>query len=225
MKDILHFIQAGGFVMYPLLVMSFVSIAVIVERCLAYRSLGATSPGLAEEVNRLCRERRYSEALAACAGRGGPVAACLAEVIRSRHLPVEQVERRVEEAGQRYFARMERFLPVLETSTTIAPLLGLLGTILGMVGTFNAIAAARSRQNSDAILAGIGEALYATATGIVVAIVAFVAYNAFTARAQTVTSETEGAVTSLLNVLTEPGLVEVDEADPRALREPAGAGR
>jgi biopolymer transport protein ExbB len=138
---------------------------------------------------------------------------------------VEQLERRVEEVGQGFFRRMERFLPVLETTTTIAPLLGLLGTILGMVGTFNAIAAARSRQNSDAILSGIGEALYATATGLVVAIVAFVAYNAFAARAQTVTAETEGAVTSLINVLTEPELLEADPTDGRPHRAPAVVGR
>src|SRR5205814_2144651 len=92
---------------------------------------------------------------------------------------------------------------VLDTTTTISPLLGLLGTIIGMVGTFTAIAAQQNRGNSDAVLAGVGEALYATATGIAIAVICFVAYNYFAARLRTITAETEQAATKLLNVLTE----------------------
>src|SRR5204863_9550478 len=141
----------------------------------------------------LCRQGRYDEALKACESRRGPVAACLAIILRHRNQPTREVERLVEETGQDYFIRLERLLPVLDTTTTISPLLGLLGTIVGMIGTFNAIAMQQNRGNSDAVLAGVGEALYATATGLIIAVICFMAYNYFASRLRTITAETEQA--------------------------------
>jgi biopolymer transport protein ExbB len=203
MASIVHFIKAGGFVMYPLLLLSIIAVVVIVERAIAYRQLGGTSPGLLSIVLKKCGAGRYEEALNDCRSRSGPVAACLAAVLEHRSHPTREVERLVEETGQEYFIRLERLLPVLDTTTTISPLLGLLGTIVGMIGTFNAIAAQQTRGNSDAVLAGVGEALFATATGLSIAVICFVAYNYFAARLRGITSETEQAATKLINVLTE----------------------
>src|SRR5205807_5920579 len=114
-----------------------------------------------------------------------------------------EVERRVEAARQDYVIRLERLLPIVDTTTTVSPLLGRLGTIVGMIGTFNAIAAQTHRGNSDAVLSGVGEALYATATGLIIAVICFIAYNYFSARLRTITSTTEQAVTTLINELTE----------------------
>jgi biopolymer transport protein ExbB len=203
MSSILHFIHAGGLVMYPLLLLSLAAVVVIVERLLAFRQFGSLAPGLLNETIQLCRSGRYDQAVKACQARSGPLAACLAIIVQHRNQPVREVERLVEETGQDYFIRLERLLPVLDTTTTISPLLGLLGTIIGMVGTFTAIAAQQNRGNSDAVLAGVGEALYATATGITIAVVCFIAYNYFAARLRTITAETEQAATKLLNALTE----------------------
>jgi biopolymer transport protein ExbB len=203
MSSIVHFIKAGGFVMYPLLLLSLLAVVVIVERLLAYRQFGGLAPGLLNETIRLCRNGRYDQALQACQAASGPLAACLTVVLQHRNQPTREVERLVEEAGQTYFIRLERLLPVLDTTTTISPLLGLLGTIIGMIGTFNAIATQQNRGNSDAVLSGVGEALYATATGLIIAVICFIAYNYFSARLRTITSETEQAATKLINVLTE----------------------
>jgi biopolymer transport protein ExbB len=204
MSSIVHFIKAGGFVMYPLLLLSLTALVVIAERFLAYRQLGKLAPGLLGDVIARCREGHYEDALNACKARTGPVAACLTIILQHHHQPTREVERLVEETGQDYFIRLERLLPVLDTTTTISPLLGLLGTIAGMIGTFNAIGSAqRGNSNSDAVLSGVGEALYATATGILIAVICFVAYNYFAARLRTITSETEQAATKLLNALTE----------------------
>ncbi len=203
MSNIVHFIKAGGFVMYPLLLLSFTAVFVVVERFLAYRELGYLAPGLLAQVVHLCREGRFDEARDACEKRRGPLAACLAIILIHRSQPTREVERLVEETGQSYFLRLERLLPVLDTTTTISPLLGLLGTIVGMIGTFNAIAVQQTRGNSDAVLAGVGEALYATATGLSIAVVCFIAYNYFSARLRAITAETEQAATHLLNVLVE----------------------
>jgi biopolymer transport protein ExbB len=203
MTNVLHFIKGGGFVMYPLLLLSLSAIVVIVERGFAFRIFGAMPSGLLASVLSLARAGRFDEARQKCESNKGPLAACLYVVLKHRGQPTREIERMVEETGQDYFIKLERFLPVLDTTTTVAPLLGLLGTIIGMIGAFNAIAMQTHRGNSDSVLSGVGEALYATATGLTVAVICFCAYNYFAARLRTVTSETEQAATKLMNVLVE----------------------
>ena len=203
MTGILHFIHGGGYVMYPLLLLSLAAVVVIAERLIAFHQFGSLAPGLLKDVLSLSRQGRYAEALMACHARRGPLAACLGIVLEHRQQPTREVERLVEETGQDYFIRLEQLLPVLDTTTTIAPLLGLLGTIVGMIGAFNAIALRANQGNTDAVLAGVGEALYATATGLIIAVLCFAAYNYFAARLRTIMAQTEQASTKLINVLVE----------------------
>jgi len=203
MSNVVHFIHGGGFVMYPLILLLFLSVAVMVERLLAFRQLGYIPRGLLEKTLELARAGKYDDALKICDAESGPMAACLTIILKHRHEPTREIERLVEETGQNYFIRLEQFLPVLDTTTTISPLLGLLGTIIGMIGTFNAIALQQNKGNSDAVLAGVGEALYATATGLSIAVICFAAYNYFTSRLRGITARTEQASTQLINVLME----------------------
>ncbi len=212
MSALLHFLQAGGFFMWPLLLLSIGAVAVIIERILAFKTLGYLAPGLLQKTIVDAQNDDFSAALQRCETTSGPLAASLAAILKHRDRPVAVAERQVEEVGQEFFLRLERLLPFLDTTTTISPLLGLLGTISGMIGTFNAIAAQKTRENSDAILAGVGEALYATAMGIGVAIVCFVAYNYFAARLRAITGETEQAATRLINVLVDVGHFAPGEA-------------
>lgn len=203
MKSILHFFIAGGWVMWPLLALSIVAVTVIVERLLSFRTIAHEAKGLLPRVEIACKKGKFKEALDDCQSVPGPVAAALATVIKHRHDPVEDIERNVQEVGEEYFIRIEKYLPILDTTTTISPLLGLLGTLMGMIGTFQAIAAAHSQGANDSILAGVGEALYATATGLSIAVVCFIAYNYFASRERLVTQETEQASTKLINLLRE----------------------
>lgn len=193
--------------MVPLLIMSIGSVAIIIERWMAYRQDGETSPGLAKRVVRLLEEGATDDALRACDSRPGPVAACLAGVLRSRDLGVAHCERKVQEIGEKYFQRLERYLPILDTTTTISPLLGLLGTLFGMIGTFQAIAGSRDQNANDKILAGVGEALYATATGLTIAVITFVAYNYFNSRQRSIVAETEQSATTLINAMVASGAI------------------
>ena len=189
--------------MWPLLALSIACATVIVERALAFRQWGDAAPHLLPQVLVLCGEGRFDEALRLCREARGPVAACVATAIEKRAMSAAQIERRVEEVGQSFWLRLERGLSLLDTATTISPLLGLLGTILGMIGAFNAIGAQQARGNTDSVLSGVGEALYATAAGITIAVVSFLAYNLFAAHIRLLTGETEHAVTRVLNVLEE----------------------
>lgn len=212
MGNLIHFFQAGGFVMWPLLLLSIAAVAVIVERALAYRIVGDRAPGLLDEALAAVRTGNPEPALRATRDRPGALAACLRAVLENRHLPTESIERVVQETGEEQFVKLERYLPILDTTTTISPLLGLLGTLVGMIGTFQAIAAAKSSGANDTILSGVGEALYATATGISIAVVCFVAYNYFAARQRAIVTETEMAATKLLNAIVVQNAPERREA-------------
>ncbi len=201
MNTAINFFKAGGFVMYPLLILSIAAVVIIVERLLAFKQLGGTSPGLTNKVLELIRAGQIEDARALADSKPGPVAESIATILENRMLPEPEMERLVEEAGQPFFQQLERFLPILDTTTTISPLLGLLGTIVGMIGTFNAIAAQQGKGNSDSVLAGVGEALYATATGLCIAVICFVAYNYFASRLRYIISETEQASTRVINGL------------------------
>lgn len=205
MSNVLHFIQAGGIVMIPLLLMSVAAVAIVIERWMTYKQDGDLSPGLTKRVLRLIEDGAMDDAIRACDSRPGPVAACLSAVLRSREHGVAHAERKVQEVGEKYLQRLEKFLPILDTTTTIAPLLGLLGTLFGMIGTFQAISVSRSQDSNDQILSGVGEALYATATGLTVAVLCFVAYNYFSARQRSIVGETEQAATALINALVAEG--------------------
>jgi biopolymer transport protein ExbB len=205
MNSFFQFVRDGGIIMVPLLLLSLGAFAIIIERVLAFKTLGHLAPGLLHEVLRDAEKNDFDAALRRCENTPGPLAACLAAILKNRQRPVRVAERRVEEIGGEYFNRLERLLPFLDTAATIAPLLGLLGTVVGMIGTFQAISAQQTRGNSDAILAGVGEALYATATGITIAVVCFVAYNFFAARLRSISAETEQAATRLINELVDAG--------------------
>jgi len=200
---IAYLIKAGGLVMYPLLGLSLIAVTLIIERWIVFSRIGGTAKGLLEATVGQCLANQFSLALDNAKSRTGPVAAAIVTVLEHRNRQVEAIERYVQEIGEEYFLRLERHLSVLDTITTISPLLGLLGTIVGMIGAFEAISLQQSGGNNDLILHGVAEALYATATGITIAVVCFIAYNYFSARVRHLTAEAEIAATKLLNALSE----------------------
>jgi biopolymer transport protein ExbB/TolQ/biopolymer transport protein ExbD len=202
--EFLDIFVAGGAIMWPLLIISIAAVAFAVERFLAFRQFGVLSPGFTREVVDLVRKGRENEALRLSEETPGPVAASLAAILRSRHMPVEDMERRAKASSEEYFMRLERFLPALDTFTTLSPLLGLLGTILGMVKVFQQFTAASADEAAKArILAGVGESLYATAFGITIAVFCFAIYNYFTARQRAISIEAEQGSQRLLAHLHE----------------------
>jgi biopolymer transport protein ExbB len=205
--QIIEFVVKGGFVMWLLVPMAVVTVALIVERLIAYKQEGSTAPGLLEEVRGLVRAGRESDALRLCKDRGGPVAAALATVLEERNQPVDYIERRYSEVLNGAYLRLDRFLPVLQVFTQVAPLAGLLGTIIGMIRVFVEFQNAQAAGGSQGVLSGVAEALYATATGIAVATVSFAAYGYFIARRDNIIAEAENAADSLINELLGTGRV------------------
>ena len=203
MNEIIYIINAGGTVMYPLLLLAVLATAVMIERSVIFARIGWSQNSLIQRICAQCRSGKFEEATAELKMTQGPQAAVLLTIIEHRGKPVATIERFVQEVGEKYFAALEYRLSFLDTVTTVSPLLGLLGTIVGMIGAFKAISAKGAGTNSDQILHGVAEALYATATGISIAVVCFLAYNFFCARIRVITSQTESAATTLINQIIE----------------------
>ncbi len=199
-----EFFQAGGFVMWPLLFISVAAIAVIVERMMAYGELANTAPGLVSSVIQKLRGNDYQGALSLAGQQKGPVADVVTTLIQNRNDPKDLLESRAEEVAVAYELKQEKFMWLLDSATTLSPLLGLLGTIIGMVRVFQKFQGAGQSETAKAsVLGGVGESLYATASGIFVALICFGFYNYFTSRRRNAIGETEQAATRVITALEE----------------------
>ncbi len=195
----------GGYVMVPLLVCSSVSVAVLVERYIRIRAAGRDTSQLARRVEDELYNRNFRAAEAALASEDSPVARVLAAGLRDCHLGERSIERAMEEQGTREVHLLTKRLGWLDTIITIAPLLGLLGTVTGMISAFNVIASREGISTPTAITGGVAEALIATATGLAIAITTLVGYNYLQERIKNIVAEIETRASSLLNVLVEIG--------------------
>ena len=204
-NPLLEFFVKEWFIAIVLLAMSIAAGVATFERLGAFKKYGDTSPALLADVLDLVKAGRDNEALRAVNDQVGPVAAVARVVLSNARRPVVEVERLVQEAAEEYFIQLEKNLPVLDTITTLSPLWGLFGTIVGMIQVFVQYAAASDDKTKQSILPNVGTALYATAGGIMIAIVCFIAYNFFSARRARVIAETEQAATKLINALEARG--------------------
>jgi biopolymer transport protein ExbB len=185
-----HILVKGGWMMLPLAICSLVSVTIIIERFLFFgRIRGAHR---AEEVLTLVHKRRVDEALAVSEEAPLPVM----RVLRTGLTHSPEPSGAMESAGVSELSFMRRGLPALDTIITLSPLLGLLGTIIGMMNSFNVMAMSGLGQ-PHAITGGVAEALVCTAAGITVAVITLIPYNYFLARIEREAEAIEAYATRL----------------------------
>jgi biopolymer transport protein ExbB len=200
LSGVIAVLAKGGPVMIPLAACSVLAVAVVIERAATWWRLG----GSAEPDDVLARaaEGKWDDAVRAGEHARSPVARVLAAGLRHRNpAPVLAME----VAAQDELARLRRYLPVLDTIITLSPLLGLLGTVTGMIGAFGIMAQAGLNQPT-AITGGVAEALIATAAGLGVAIAALIPYNFFQRRSEAMAETIERYGSRLELLLTETAL-------------------
>jgi biopolymer transport protein ExbB len=196
----LRFLMNGGPIMWPLLACALVALGVIIERWMVIGRAATDTEELLEQVRRHLSEGRIADALALAEGTRGPVASLVASGIRNQDLDADAIERSMEELALRETPVLYKRLGILDTVITIAPLLGLLGTVTGMIKAFNVVGNVGLNQPMG-ITGGVAEALIATATGLAIAIVTLIAYNYLTEKVKEIISEMETRATQLLNIL------------------------
>jgi len=167
LNDLFDIFRAGGWVMYPLLAMSLASVMLIVERAAFWaRTHSMATRGFVQRVSGLLRERRVSDARALAGERGGLYARYLADLLER-----DPTDARAMELIESLRPAVERFGTTMATIVAAAPLLGILGTVTGIIQSFNLIGADDPVTDPTAVAAGIAQALYTTAYGLVVALV------------------------------------------------------
>ncbi|HEY4708287.1 MAG TPA: MotA/TolQ/ExbB proton channel family protein [Thermodesulfobacteriota bacterium] len=187
----LDIIVKGGLMMLPIMLASIVSMALVIERILFWRRQKGAHNAI--EIIREAEACRFERALSICDANASPVTRVLkAGILRRTNGAALAME--AEAIGE--VREMGRYLPALDTIITLAPLLGLLGTIAGMISSFGIIAEA-GLSKPLAVTGGISEALIATAAGIVVAVVTLIPHNFFQSRAEKATAEIERYATRL----------------------------
>ena len=181
----------GGLVMVPLLVSSVLSLAVIIERVRFWRCVRKYDGG--ETILALVSAGHLAQAMQVARASQHPVARVLLAGLE-HHNPAPN--KAMEATSQAELRRVKRYLPMLDTIITLAPLLGLLGTITGMISSFGIVSEAGLGQ-PHAITGGVAEALIATATGLSVAILTLVPYNYFRTKVEAITDLIEERATRL----------------------------
>lgn len=196
-------LEKGGFVMGLLLVCSMLAGAVFIERLSYYHRIAIRTGEFLRGVILLVRSGRFAEAERECAGTPGPVArVVLAAVLRPESSRAELKEI-VQETGQLEVPRLERRLPILAAIAYVTPVLGLLGTVLGLIQAFMHVSSPSGFSNSTQIADGIYASLLNTAAGLMVCIPAAVGYGYLSCLVNTLLHDMERAGIDIVNALSD----------------------
>jgi biopolymer transport protein ExbB len=212
----LQFLLRGGPVMWPLLACAILSLTVIIERAGALRRALAGADLLIARVMEQMHDGRDDEALELARSHHSPVGRVLAHAITRRHRDVAAIERSLEVLAQEETPKVTQRLGILDTVITVSPLLGLLGTVTGMIKAFHVVGDPSSLNGPSMITGGVGEALIATATGLAIAIVTLVGYNALGEQARAVVRAMERGATQAVELIANRQSKETEYEDVTA---------
>jgi len=204
--------QKGGAFMWPLLLLLVVGIGVILER---FYTLGRARTNVRTLMNRVISALRGEQgvegAITVCEQTRGPIPAILHAGLRRATISIETAEKAIESAGVVELSFLERGLLILATIANVAPLLGFLGTVSGMINAFDAIAAA-DQVNAKLVASGISEALITTMAGLVVAIPMSIGHNYFVSQVDRFVIEMQETSADLVDTLVDLGVRRTVEA-------------
>ncbi len=199
----------GGPVMWLLVLASAAAVAVFVERVLHFHRAQINSSEFLNGVRTVLKRENVVEAISICDATPGPVSHLVKTAIVNRDQGRERLREALEEAGLAEVPRLEKRLNLLATISQLAPLLGLLGTVLGFIKVFMLLQKAGPYAHFGNLSQGIWQALICMAAGLAVAIPAYAGYNYLVSRVNAIVLDMERAATEIVNILT-------DASHPRA---------
>ncbi len=199
-------IQAAGWPIWPLLLASVLALALIVERFLSLQRSKVLPPRLYDEALAVAQQRRATPEAVNALEQGSPLGRVLAAGLRhvalQPHTTRDAAKEVVEEAGRAVALELERYLNALGTIASVAPLMGLLGTVIGMIEIFGSQGG--TGTNPEQLAHGISVALYNTALGLIVAIPALIFWRFFRRRVDDYVAELEFRAASFLDAILPP---------------------
>jgi len=199
----IDYIQKGGLLIWPILICSIISIGIFAERLFYFHRATIHVGEFLQGLSNLLQRRNFAEALHESAGTPGPVARVIHAAIIRHDAPRAELRDIVQEAGQLEVPKLERFLGVLATIAFLAPLIGLLGTVTGMLEAFGTITSNGGYATVTELSSGVYKSLLTTAAGLVVATPTFVAYSYLSSRVNALMHDMERAGIEVVHMLTD----------------------
>jgi biopolymer transport protein ExbB len=197
-------VKAGGIMMGPLILASIVAAAIFLERLWTLQSKRVLPAELTQKVWRWVEQRQIQDKHIVALQQNSPLGKILAAGLLNRYRDRAVIRESIEDTGRHVVHELERFIGTLGTIASMSPLMGLLGTVFGMIRTFNAITTS-GIGNPASLAGGIAEALITTAAGLTVAIPALLAYKYLRGRVQALVVQMEKEAIKLVEALEAQG--------------------
>lgn len=194
----------GGFIMIPLAILSILCVYIFVERCIVISRAQREDGSFMERIKDYIHDGEIESARKLCAKTDTPYARLIAKGISRIGRPMQDVLVTIENTGNIEVSNLEKGLPWLATTAAGAPMIGFLGTVIGMVTAFYNLASAGSSANIAVLADGIYAALVTTVAGLIVGIIALFAYNYLVARINKVMNKLEAHTMEFMDLLNEP---------------------
>ena len=199
-------IQKGGAIMYPIILCSIIAFGIILERFYYFHKMRIDIVSFMNNIEGALKRNKIAEAVKICEDVESPIAAIVKAGLLKHDRPRQEIREAIEDAGHQEVPRLEGHIKVLATIAHISPLLGLLGTVIGMAKAFQVIQVrtiALNPVSTGDLAGGVWQALLTTASGLIVAIPAIVAYHYLTAKVQDFVLDMERSSTELINILSQ----------------------
>ena len=191
--------------------LSMVAVAIILERLWVLRRTNYLKPSVVSTLGQQLAARQFVRAAEFCRRQPGPFAELVCSLGENRDAPYDELKEILEDTGRHQLIGLQRGLPALATIVAGAPLLGLLGTVLGMINIFRAVAATGG-SISEQLSAGIAQALITTAAGLIIAIPVLFVHSFLEARAVGILSDIETQLLDFLHLVRRPPAADGEEA-------------
>ena len=194
----------GGFIMIVLLALSIVAVYIFGDRWWAIRKASDIDDNFMNDINNNIHEGKIKAAIALCKNYNSPIARLIEKGIERIGRPLSDIQSAVENTGNVEIARLEKGLPILAMVSGGAPMLGFLGTVLGMIQAFYNMAQAGNNIDISLLSHGIYIAMVTTVGGLIVGIIAYFGYNYLTSRISNLVFKMESSTIEFMDLLNEP---------------------
>lgn len=194
----------GGYIMIPLAILLLVAIYVFTERCIVINRAARRDNSFMDRIRDCVHDGDIESAANLCKKTDTPYSRLVAKGISRIGRPMNDILVAIENTGNIEVANLAKGLPWLSTTAAGAPMLGFLGTVVGMIQAFYSLASAGTAANITLLSSGIYQALVTTVAGLIVGIIALFAYNFLTARINSVMNRLEAGTMEFMDILNEP---------------------
>ena len=202
--DALSLIMKGGIVMIPIAILSIIAVYLTIERYFTIKKAGILDSKFMGNIKSMVLDGDIKSAQTLCHSNGTPIGLMIEKGLSRIGKPLKDISVAVENVGKLEVYKLEKGMPILATISGAAPMLGFLGTVTGMIRTFNQMQDSGQQITADLLSGGIGEAMMTTVAGLIVGIFAYIGYNLLSSMINKVVYKMEATSVEFLDILHEP---------------------